>query len=455
MLPRLLILVVIALCGICPGPLRAQVSGSYINPFPEGDVYKLQAYGDAFADGLLPGLSESFNGDNRVDVARRPRTLAGLTRNEFDDEMRNEENVREPLHIAIVMVGLNDRIPFRAATGQRYLVGSPEWRDEYGRRVERLVRTLRRRNAAVYWVGLPVMRRNDVNDDAQMMNDIVRQKAYLNGIKYIDTQAQFADDAGNFTPYGPDLTGRNRVLREGDGITFTAAGNRKLAHFIEQELKRDLLQARSERDIPLAGNEVEQRRVAALRPRPQPADPAWKGTVTVTKADRAATRASQGDVPGELKADNGRVTLGVMGASGRVEAVTMDLLRPPVSGAVVALLTRRDTGERASQMGETVADEISGGLVVLSSITPATNPGQQGTARRFTPSQMPYYSVLVKGERVATKPGRSDDFAWPPKEPDFGFPPSAGRADPARPPAVPVRRNPRLGSRDEMPAGRR
>lgn len=449
MLLRILSLAVFALLLASPAPLRAQGMGAYINPFPEGDVYKLQAYGDAFADGLLPGLFESFAGDSRIEVSRRARPIIGLTRNEFDEEMRKEENVRDPLHIAIIMVGINDRIPFRAANGQRLLVGSPAWREEYGRRVERLVRALRRRNAAVYWIGLPVMRRNDVNDDAQMMNDIVRQKAYLNGVKYIDTQAQFADDAGNFSPYGPDLTGKNRLLREGDGITFTAAGNRKLAHFIEQELKRDLLQARSERDIPLAGSEIEQRRVAALRPRlQQPADPAWKSTITPHKEGRTPTRNAGNETTGELRADNGRVTLGVVGASGRVEAVTMDLLRPAISGAVVALLTRRDTGERASQMGETVADEISGGLVVLSSITPAVNPGAPGAARRITPSQMPYYAVLVKGERLSAKPGRSDDFSWPPTDPDFGFPAASTRQGPGLPPTAPVRRNPRLGSRD-------
>ena len=43
---------------------------------------------------------------------------------------------------------------------------------------------------------------------------------------------------------------------------FTYAGNRKLALFVEQEIKRDLTQAKAERAIPLAGNELEQKRIA-------------------------------------------------------------------------------------------------------------------------------------------------------------------------------------------------
>ncbi|MFX8797785.1 hypothetical protein ABTM57_20905, partial [Acinetobacter baumannii] len=77
---------------------------------------------------------------------------------------------------------------------------------------ERLIRVLKRKNAAIYWVGLPVMARPDVNDDAQVMNDIARQKLYLAGAKYIDIQSQFADEAGNYSAYGPDLTGKSRVL---------------------------------------------------------------------------------------------------------------------------------------------------------------------------------------------------------------------------------------------------
>ena len=89
------------------------------------------------------------------------------------------------------------------------------------------------------------MRRYEVNDPAQMMNDMVRDKAYLNGIKFIDIQAHFADEAGNYAAYGPDITGKQRLLREADGMLFTPAGNRKLALFVEQEIKRDLTRPRT------------------------------------------------------------------------------------------------------------------------------------------------------------------------------------------------------------------
>jgi uncharacterized protein len=404
---------------------------SYVNPFPPGDVYKLQAYGDAFAEGLLSGLSESLAGDTRLQLQRRHRAISGIARYDFDDEVRTEEAPgREAMHIGVIMIGYGDRISIRnPTTGRRIGIESEEWREEYGRRVDRLIKALKRQGIALYWIGLPILRRSDANDDAQMINNIVREKAYLNGIKFIDVQAQFADEAGNYAAYGPDLTGKSRLLRENDGILFTPAGYRKLAHFVEQEIKRDLTQARNERAIPLAGTEAEQKRIASQRPRSAPeGDGGWKGTVNAVKEAKAGgqpksqgpTQPVQTQPDPEQKAENGRITLKSIGANGREESVTLDIPRPAIPSAVIALMTRKESSDRASQMGDVVADDVGGGLVVLSSITPSGS-GPGGVARRMAPSQTPYYQVLVKGERAVPKPGRADDFSWPRADADLGI----------------------------------
>ena len=419
----------VLLCAaVAPAAGQGEPSGtSYITPFPEGDTYRLQIYGDAFAEGLLGGLIESFAGDTRVQVSARQRTLNGLARADFAEEIKGEEANRDTYHIAVIMVGFYDRISMRSGQ-QRLPLGSDAWREEYGRRVELLIRTLKRRGMALYWVGLPMMRRFEANDPAQMMNDIVRNKAYLGGIKFIDIVAQFADEGGNYTPYGPDITGKQRLLRESDGILFTPAGNRKLAHFVEQEIKRDLALARNERTIPLAGSEAEQQRISALR-RPTESDDSWKSTITPAK--EAATRKGQAPAPpaevgNEQKPDNGRITLKSVGANGREEAVTIDILRPAIPAAVIALITRKESSDRPTAMGDVVADDVGGGLVMLDSIAPIGTAG----ARRMAPSQTPYYHVLVKGERPMPKPGRADDFSWPKVEPVIASEPAtnAGRA---------------------------
>jgi hypothetical protein len=421
-----------------PAAAQRDLSGiSYITPFPEGDTYVLQAYGDQFAEGILAGLSESFAGDGRVQLSKRHRALSGIARGDFDDEMKAEEAERDRVHIGVVMIGVGDRIHIRSPS-RRLVLGSPEWREEYGRRVDRFIKILKRREVAVYWVGQPIMRRFEANDPAQMMNDIVRDKAYLNGVKFIDIQAHFADDAGNYAAYGPDITGKQRLLREADGVLFTEAGNRKLAHFVEQEIKRDLVQAKADRAIPLAGNENEQKRVNPLRPRP-PTNPdvTWGNPTTTVardpKTSQSKAPAAAADTIGEQKADNGRITLKSIGPSGREESVTLDILRPAIPAAVVSLITRKESGDRPSQMGDVVADEVGGGVVVLSSITPAA--AAAGARRRLVPSLSPYYQVLIKGEPVPPKPGRADDFTWPRVEHELvPEPPAPRRSSGSKPP---------------------
>ena len=123
------------------------------------------------------------------------------------------------------------------------------------------MKLLKKGNRAVYWVGLPNMRRWQDNERAQKMNDVIRERAYLNGARYIDAYASFIDESSSYSDWGPDVTGKVRRLRDSDGVHFTQAGYLKLAHFVERELKRDIAQARTERSIPLAGDATEQSRV--------------------------------------------------------------------------------------------------------------------------------------------------------------------------------------------------
>lgn len=410
---------------------RAQDEGSgpgFVSPFPKGDVYKVQVIGDDLAEGLLYGLTEAFAGDGKVEVLKKSLTINGLLRPDFEDKLNDLQSglSPEPAEIAVIMVGAWDRTPARNASGKKLQVGTAEWRAEYGQRADRLIKTLKQHNMAVYLVGLPNVRRPDFDEDAKMMNEILRERIYLNSFKYIDAYAGFADEQGGYSAYGPDLTGKMRLLREGDGVYFTAAGNRKLAHFVEKEIRRDVTKARAERNVPLAGSEAEQIKVrppsaqapasgAASPSAPQqspsptaqaagaPAAPGW---APVTSPSAAATD----QVPVDQKADNGKISLKMISQTGAEEVVTLEVVRPAISASVVALVTRRESSDKPSQMGHSLVDQVQGGLTMLSSITPSN---ASGSGRGLSPTQSPYYKVLMKGERLTPKKGRADDFTWP------------------------------------------
>ncbi len=401
-------------------PANAQedpAGGSFITPFPANDVYQVLVAGDSLAEGLVEGLAEAFTGDARLQIDRKARSISGLMRVTYEEQLKELEDSLsgQTIHIAVVAVGSYDRISVRTRE-DRWPVGSDEWKAEYGRRIDRLIRLLKQKKSVVYWVGLPVVRRPNANDEVQMMNEIARERAYLNGQKFIDAYAGFVDESGAYSAYGPDLTGKIRLLRDGD--EFTGAGYRKLAHFVERELKRDLVTAKNDRSIPLAGAEDEQARINAVKTpgapgKPPPAPAGEAGTAPPRPANPWTPTAGQiANAGGDQKADNGRLSFKAPGAGGRDEVVTVDIPRPPISASVLALVTRRESPDRPSQMGDALVDQIPGGLTVMSSITPASESGA-GARRKVSPTQSSFFRVLVRGERMTPKPGRADDASWP------------------------------------------
>lgn len=436
-----IVLVLTLAAGLSPwlAGLSAQERGqddgggaSFITPFPENDTYRLWVIGDSYAEGLLVGLPDVLGPEQRVDIPKRTRNIPTLMRAEIEEDSRSLEEVpqKDAPHIAVVMIGARDRVTLRPQ-GRALPIGSPEWRDIYGRRVDRIMKALKRKRIATYWVGLPVVARPEWNDDVQMMNEIIREKAFVNGVRFIDVYAGFADEGGEYSRTGPDITGRPTRLREADGILFTEAGNRKLAHFLERELRRDLGQARQARAIPLLGSDEDQKKIAGKTAAAATAKAAPKSQPAVSGP--AITTSPGGDASGGEKADNSRIQLRVASAQGKEEVVTIDIVRPAIPANVLALVTRGKSADQPAQLGDTVTDEIAGGIVVMSSITPATEGGASGR-RKLAPTQLPFFRVLVKGERMTPKPGRADDFSWP-RPPDD--PEDAKPAVTARPKAPP------------------
>ena len=413
-----LVMMAALVLGVLAPPAAAQgpaLSTSYITPFPDNDTYRLEVWGDVLAEGLLTGLVDQLADEPRISVQRRHRPVQSLLRAGFDEDVSEivSELARSNAHIVVIMIGLNDRYPMRLANGRRAPVGSDVWQQEYGRRVDRIMRAFRAQRIAVYWVGLPIVRRPDINEELVAISGVIRERAYAAGQKMIDIYAATTNEDGRYNPYGPDISGTNRLLRQGDGITFTQAGNRKLAHFVERELKRDITQARAQRSIPLAGSESEQRLIRPLKQSAgEAAARAPASTSAGSKAAPSAARAAAQPAEGDLKADNGRVTISDASNPGRQETVAVDLPRPAIPGSLMALLERRAASDRTTQPGEVLVREIAGGLTLSRTISLPSTPGAQ--RRRALPSQTPFFRVLVRGEQLEPKAGRADDIAWPP-----------------------------------------
>ncbi|HEY3794135.1 MAG TPA: GDSL-type esterase/lipase family protein [Bradyrhizobium sp.] len=118
------------------------------------------------------------------------------------------------------------------------------WVELYSKKIEEMIGVLKSKGVPVVWVGLPAVRGAKATSDMLFLDALYRDAAGKAGITYVDVWDGFVDEAGRFLQRGPDFEGQPRQLRSYDGVYFTQAGARKLAHYVEREVTR-LLAARS------------------------------------------------------------------------------------------------------------------------------------------------------------------------------------------------------------------
>ena len=406
--------VLLAFIVVWLAPAMAQqgttpVQRSYINPFPNGDRYRVVVLGDSLGDGLWSGLYRAFEEDATLEFMQRAKPSTGFARPDAYDWNAELADLlkKETYQIAVIMFGGNDAQAIRS--GKDWLkVGSEGWDEIYGQRVEAFIKKLRAENVAVYWVGLPIMRSPAQSTDAEAMNEVFREKAFINGAKFIETWNGFTDEAGRYSAYGPDMTGQVKRLRADDGVHFTMRGYLKLAHFVEKELRRDLNLAKIERNIPLAGNEDEQAKVMGRDVVPGPSEPAQPVTPT---PDQDGAAPETGDTPAAPEQAQAEQAPQLQESS----VGDVSVVRPAIDQTLQAAQGLTPQGPAAATPeAEMITSELSNGLTAVATISSVTDLSLASSRPRLPLSQRPYYKVLIKGEQLKPKAGRADDFAWPP-----------------------------------------
>lgn len=272
---------------------------------PERNVLVL---GDAMADWLGYGLENAYVEQPDMGVIRKHRTVSGLIRYQRRGEPADwaaaarDILANEKPDAIVVMLGLHDRQAIRepaaekktekkddkkgarakpdakpgdaklkpegstddakaddaeddaadndtsqeksARAGGLYEFRDERWIELYAKKIEEMIGVLKSKGVPVLWVGLPAIRGQRGTADMLFLDALYRDAAGKAGITYVDVWDGFVDEAGRFLHKGPDFEGQIRQLRTSDGVFFTKAGARKLAHYVEREVTR-LLAARS------------------------------------------------------------------------------------------------------------------------------------------------------------------------------------------------------------------
>jgi hypothetical protein len=260
---------------------------------------KIVVMGDANADWLAYGLEDAYSEKPEIGIVRKHRTDSGLisydTRRDTDwPQVAREIITAEKPKFVVMMIGNNDRQTIRekvppppppsgapkanAQPMQPAPSGAPpsppvrpdpeqqpaesarpphmtpeqarqaaygpwefrseKWELAYIKRIDATIAALKSAGVPVIWVGLPSQRGTKSSQDSSYLNELYRSRAEKAGIIYSDIWDGFVDEAGRYSPQGPDFEGQIRRLRTGDGVYFTKFGARKLAHYVEREIER-------------------------------------------------------------------------------------------------------------------------------------------------------------------------------------------------------------------------
>jgi hypothetical protein len=200
---------------------------------------KVVVIGDFLATGLAAGLDQVFAETPQIAIVDKSEGSSGLVRlDRYDWTKKLPEVLNEvqPDYV-VVMIGTNDRQQM-GPKGAKAPVRSEAWTAVYNERLANLAATLKLYGRPLFWVGLPPMRSGAASADMAAFNAIYKVHTESIGGKFVDVWNGFANEEGKYVSRAPDVAGQVRLLRSGDGINFTRAGQNKLAFFVEREIRR-------------------------------------------------------------------------------------------------------------------------------------------------------------------------------------------------------------------------
>src|SRR6266540_3489880 len=170
-------------------------------------------------------------GTGVVDTQVYVHNGTGLTRPFFVDwaSLAAQQVQRYRPDATVVMLGANDDIGMPLPSGHVAEEGSPRWAVEYQRRLEIVMGILSQRGRApVLWLTLPLAREARRSRDYALINAAARQAARA------VPSMRVVEVGERFTPGGRyrdsmTIDGRNRIVRQPDGVHLNQTGSRLAA----------------------------------------------------------------------------------------------------------------------------------------------------------------------------------------------------------------------------------
>ena len=212
-----------------PPPWAAEEEPGVFNP---ASVLLL---GDSMMlEGLGPQLQRELKKNEGLEVFRDGRYGTGLTRLDAFDwlEYFDQILIKYDPDLVIITLGANDAQDILDPEGpkKRIRVSSDEWNSIYADRVKALLRQAAVRDTQIFWVGLPIIGREQIGKWFANINSIAAEVcSAASNCRFWDSWLSVADGRGQYTTFISDEAGKSVRIRAKDAIHLTEAGGRLMA----------------------------------------------------------------------------------------------------------------------------------------------------------------------------------------------------------------------------------
>jgi lysophospholipase L1-like esterase len=209
-------------------------------PPPKKPLKTLLVTGDSLSQPLDQELARRLAGS--VKVVRDPHVGTGISKSIIVDwgKLSASQVAKDHPSAVVVFIGANEGFPMKGAGGREIQCCGVDYAAVYASRVRQMMNTYRQGGAArVYWLTLPTPRDPDRQKVARTVNAAISVAAepWRSQVRVFDTVPIFTPGAKYRDAM--DVGGRQKIVRESDGIHLNAAGSSLLADRLLPAIDRD------------------------------------------------------------------------------------------------------------------------------------------------------------------------------------------------------------------------
>lgn len=199
----------------------------------EEDPLRMYIGGDSLVGQFGPMLDNRASESGLVEAEVVYEFESGLSRPDFVDWPARLVSVSEELDpdVFVLYFGGNDGQAIYMPDDTWIEFGTPEWEEEYRRRVDEVMTLLEERGHWVYWMGMPIVSSESFQERVRLMNQIYQSQAVEHPqVTFVEAWSLFEGPEGGYSEYLTDANGDLVDMRLDDGVHYTTAGAIRLAN---------------------------------------------------------------------------------------------------------------------------------------------------------------------------------------------------------------------------------